>query len=312
MATAHIGSIRNVPLRDVWQNEARDFTRWLAEPDNLRLFGNAIGIELDAEEVETEYPVGSFSLDVFTKDSEGRVVVIENQLEDTNHDHLGKLITYAAGTGAVVAVWVVKRARDEHRKAIEWLNEHTDREVGFILVEVSAIAIGDSLPAPLFSVAEAPNDWAKAVKQTENASETDKLRLAYWQAFTDVAADDQAFSRRFKVKKPKADNWMSFASGDGRFHYEASIVPSSSRICVSFYVPDDKEFGADVSTHVAEFEEAVGCEATVIDGAKASGLRFYRSGCPISEHRNSWDDYFSWQRAALLRLSEVYGRLDLL
>lgn len=311
MVTTHIGSIRNVPLREVWPNEAQDFTKWLAEPDNLNLFGNAIGIEFDADEAETEHPVGAFSLDVFAKDAEGRTIVIENQLEDTNHDHLGKLITYAAGTGAAVAVWVVKRARDEHRKAIEWLNGHTDRDVDFILVELSAIAIGDSLPAPLFTVVEAPNDWAKAVKQSENASEMDKLKLSYWQAFADAAANDQAFSARFKVKKPQTWNWMSFASGDGRFHYEASIAPSTSRICVSLYIRNNKEFGAKVSSHVAEFELALGCGATIIDGTKASGLRFYKSSCPISGQRDNWTSYFSWQRKSILKLAEVYDRLFL-
>lgn len=311
MATAQIGSIHSVPLREVWQNEARDFTQWLAEPENLRLFGDAIGLEFDADEVETERPVGAFSLDVFAKDADGRIIVIENQLEDTNHDHLGKLITYAAGTEASVAVWVVKHARDEHRKAIEWLNGHTNREVGFILVEVSAIAIGDSLPAPLFSVVEAPNDWAKAIKQSEDASETDKLKLSYWQAFSDAAINDQVFSRRFKVRKPQTWNWTSFASGDGRFHYEASIAPSASRICVSLYIRDDKELGAKIAKHVAEFERALGCEATVIDGAKASGLRFYKPDCPIDSRRNNWEGYFAWQRESILKLSKVYDDLDL-
>lgn len=106
-----------------------------------------------------------------------------DQLEDTNHDHLGKVITYAAGKGAEVVIWVVAHARDEHRQAIEWLNQHTDNDFGFFLVEIELWAIGDSLPAPKFNVVEQPNEWAKAIKMSEGLSETEQTKLAYWTKF---------------------------------------------------------------------------------------------------------------------------------
>lgn len=118
MAKYNLGQIKRVDLRDVWRHEAHDFTKWLSEEPNLALLGSEIGIELEL--IETESSVGSFNVDIYAQESgTGRKVVIENQLEDTNHDHLGKVITYAAGKGAEVVVWVVARARDEHRQAIE-------------------------------------------------------------------------------------------------------------------------------------------------------------------------------------------------
>ena len=145
-------------LRSVWPHEANDFTKWLAEEENLSLLGDAIGIELELEERESS--VGSFSVDILAKESgTNRRVIIENQLEDTNHDHLGKLITYASGKGAEVIVWIVKRARDEHRQAIEWLNQHTDGNIGFFLLEIELCQIGSSEKAPRFNVVEKPNDW---------------------------------------------------------------------------------------------------------------------------------------------------------
>lgn len=118
MAICNLDQLNRIDLRKVWPNEARDFTKWLSVESNLNMLGNAIGIELEL--VETESSVGSFNVDIYAQESgTGRKVVIENQLEDTNHDHLGKVITYAAGKGAEVVIWVVARARDEHRQAIE-------------------------------------------------------------------------------------------------------------------------------------------------------------------------------------------------
>lgn len=151
MAICNLDQLNRIDLRKVWPNEARDFTKWLSVESNLNMLGNAIGIELEL--VETESSVGSFNVDIYAQESgTGRKVVIENQLEDTNHDHLGKVITYAAGKGAEVVIWVVARARDEHRQAIEWLNQHTDSSFGFFLVEIELWSIGDSLLAPRFNV----------------------------------------------------------------------------------------------------------------------------------------------------------------
>ena len=140
----NLDKLKKVELRDVWLHEALDFTRWLSEEPNLAILSSAVGIELEL--IETESSVGSFNVDIYAREAgTGRKVIIENQLEDTNHDHLGKVITYAAGKGAEVVVWVVARARDEHRQAIEWLNQHTDSDFGFFLVEIELWSIGDSL-----------------------------------------------------------------------------------------------------------------------------------------------------------------------
>ena len=132
MPQVQLGKIDRIPVRDVWRHEALDFTKWLAQEENLTLLGDACSIDLEL--VDMESAVGSFAVDIFAKESgSDRRVVIENQLEYTNHDHLGKIITYATGKNAEVVIWVVARARDEHRKAIEWLNEHTDDECSFSL-----------------------------------------------------------------------------------------------------------------------------------------------------------------------------------
>ena len=185
MPQVQLGKIEQVPVREVWPHEAHDFTRWLAQKDNLKQLGEACSIELEL--VNTESEVGSFAVDIFAKEvGTNRRVVIENQLEDTDHDHLGKIISYASGKDANVAIWVVAKARDEHRKAIEWLNEHTDDECSFFLVEVEVWRIGDSPKAPRFNVVESPNEWARAEKATDKLNalnDTRKTQLEYWQTY---------------------------------------------------------------------------------------------------------------------------------
>jgi len=140
-----LGELRRVPLRDVWKNEARDFSRWLATKDGISLLSEAVGFEI--EPMETESAVGKYSLDVLGKVAgTEQTVVIENQIEDSNHDHLGKLITYAAGKDASCAIWIVKRANDEHRKAIEFLNNTSKNSIGYFLLEIEAG--GSAIPIP--------------------------------------------------------------------------------------------------------------------------------------------------------------------
>ena len=152
-------------LRNAWPHEALDFTPWLAEDENISILGDAVGMEIAVD--ETESAVGDFSVDIMaTEVGTGRKIIIENQLEDTDHDHLGKLITYASGKSADIVIWVVKRAREEHRSAIEWLNNHTDENIALFLVEIKLYQIGSSDIAVKFEVVEKPNDWTR--KPTES------------------------------------------------------------------------------------------------------------------------------------------------
>ena len=134
-----LGKIERIDdLRTIWAHEARDFTKWLAQEDNLALLSDAIGINIALEERESS--VGDFNVDLYaTEVGTGRRIIIENQLEFSNHDHLGKIITYASGKGAEVIVWIVKHARDEHKNAIEWLNQHTDENIGFFLISMQSL-----------------------------------------------------------------------------------------------------------------------------------------------------------------------------
>ena len=159
----NLGTLEEIKdLREVWSHEAHDFTPWLAK--NISILGDEVGIDISIE--ETESSVGDFNVDIFATDADtGKKIIIENQLEETDHNHLGKLITYASGKSADLVIWLVRKARPEHRAAIEWLNNHTDEGVGFILCEIKVFRIGNSEPAPKFEIIEQPNKWVKEMKK---------------------------------------------------------------------------------------------------------------------------------------------------
>ncbi|MDI3537618.1 MAG: hypothetical protein PWP30_2100 [Eubacteriaceae bacterium] len=131
-----LGKIEKIDdLRCIWPHEAYDFSQWLAQDENLQLLSDTIGIDIVLEEIESS--VGDFNVDLYAyEEGTKRKIIIENQLENTDHNHLGKIITYASGKEAEVIIWIVKRARDEHKNAIEWLNQHTDENIGFFLLEI--------------------------------------------------------------------------------------------------------------------------------------------------------------------------------
>ncbi|MGN9779782.1 hypothetical protein ACTMTF_00045 [Nonomuraea sp. ZG12] len=154
---ADLGRLESVPLRSIWPNEAKDFTPWLA--DNLDVLGQAVGLALELR--HREYAVGRYALDLLLEDAQGRVVAVENQLEQTDHGHLGQLLTYCAGTQAEVVIWIAHAVTEEHAAALEWLNANTVTGVGFFGVEVEVLRIGDSAPAANFKVVVRPNDYTK-------------------------------------------------------------------------------------------------------------------------------------------------------
>ena len=310
VAKYNLGEIKRVELRDVWQHEAHDFTKWLSEEPNLALLGSEIGIELEL--IETESPVGSFNVGLYAQESgTGRKVVIENQLEDTNHDHLGKIITYAAGKGAEVVVWVVARARDEHRQAIEWRNQHTDSDFGFFLVEVELWAIGDSLPAPRFNVVERPNEWTKAIKLSEGLSDIERVKLSYWTKYRDIALSKPEFTKEFNPQKPSKNHWTILRCGTSAYHIALLIDTQKGRIGVEFYVNDDKSIGHKAIDNSGLFEGRLGLKAITFDAKKASGLRFYQDGCPIKGNEGAWPGYIERQLGWALEMKKAIAELGL-
>lgn len=300
--------IRITDLRSVWPHEANDFTKWLAQEENLALLSDAIDIDLELEERESS--VGSFSVDIFAKEvGTNRRVIIENQLEDTNHDHLGKLITYASGKGAEVIVWVVKRARDEHRQAIEWLNQHTDSNIGFFLLEIELWQIGDSKKAPRFNIVEKPNDWSKTMKTIEGLSDTDLLKLEFWTGFNDSMNNNETFKHHFRARKASPQHWYDLSIGSSAYHVCLTINTQKQCIGAEIYIDDDKELFAQFKSHKEEIATMLDSEVDWREAKKA--CRIFISTDINLKKRENWQKAYGWLLEKALIYKEIaskYGK----
>ncbi len=305
-----LDTIEKVDLRDVWPHEALDFTKWMAEEEGLKMLSDAVGVELEL--LETESSVGSFNVDIYAQESgTGRKVIIENQLEETNHDHLGKVITYAAGKGAEVVIWVVKRARDEHQQAIEWLNQHTDSEFGFFLVEVELWKIGDSKAAPRFNVVEQPNEWAKNLKLSEGMSDNERVKLSYWTKYRDIAETVPTFMAAYKPRKPSKNAWSTLSCGTSSYHFALLIDVKGERVGIEFYATGDKEVGRKAIDNAAVFEERLGLKAEPFDAKKDSGVRLYKSGCKLVGNEDAWPGFIEEQLGWALEMKKIVAELGI-
>lgn len=282
-----LGKLEEVDIRTVWPHEQYDFSKWLSEEENIKELGDTLNLSLT--DVETEKFVGNYRCDILCKDEiTGKMVLIENQLEPTNHDHLGKIITYASGLDAAVVVWIVSSARGEHASAIEWLNKHTDDEISFFLLEVHAYKIGSSDPAPQFNIIEQPNDFAKTVKavaKTTDLNESQKSRLEFWTQFNDVI---DTKGKPFNKRKASTDHWYSVAIGSSEANISIDLVNKEHKIRVSLWIADNKELFDDLFLKKDDIENALGfnLEWYRLDNKKASYISTYIKGLDFKKTDN--------------------------
>lgn len=213
----NIGKLKEVDIRNLWKHEQYDFSEWLSQSENIKLLDDVLGLTLT--DITKEAYVGSYRCDIFAKDeSSGIKVIIENQLEASNHDYLGKIITYASGLDAEVIVWIVKQAKEEHRSAIEWLNNNTNSNINFFLIELHAYTIENSIPAPFFEVIEKPNEFIKNSKingEQDNLNKSQSERLEFWNRFNEILIDR---GKPFNVRKATTDHWYDVALGTSEAH----------------------------------------------------------------------------------------------
>lgn len=230
-----IGKLEKVDLRKLWNGEATAFTPWLTKEENISLLEEAIGIEL--EYIEQEKNVGPFRADILCKSTiDDHYILIENQLEKTDHTHLGQLMTYAAGLDAVTIIWIAKQFTEEHRAAVDWLNRITDEKFNFFGVEIEVYRIGDSLPAPMFRIVSKPNDWAKSVKattSTQGLSKTKAINLEYWQSFKTFVENTDS---KLRCPKPQPQHWANFALGKSNFLLAAVVGVRDNFLRVEFLI----------------------------------------------------------------------------
>jgi hypothetical protein len=291
-----LGRLTTVAPRDVWRHEAMHFTPWMLE--NVDVLSDLLGMELTLE--VAEHPVGGFSLDLLGRDeTTGEVVIVENQLEISDHTHLGQILTYAAGTDPTTIVWVASAFRPEHRAALDWLNARTDERTRFFGVELGVVRIGSSEPAPSFRLVAQPNDWEKTVRAATNQVETtgrQSLYREFWARWIErIRAERPQWSR---ATRPPRDSWFTLTSGTSGITFYTSFTRQGLSSEVVFESPE-----AAVNTtrlqalqvHKSELEAAYGrpLDWQLLPGRKATRVADYLPEADVTKDAD-WAGYLDW------------------
>jgi hypothetical protein len=277
MKSLTVSKLERVPLREVWKREAYDFTQWLQE--NIDVLNTAL--DLNLVNVDREQAAGPFSIDLVAEDEGGGTVIIENQLEKSNHDHLGKLITYLTGMGAKAAIWIVSDPRPEHVAAIAWLNESSS--ASFYMVKVEAVRIGDSPAAPLFTLIVGPSEESKDVGQAKKEiAERYGIRKRWW---TQLIARSAQVNKLHAHISPSEHHWIGTSSGVRGLNL--NYLVTMDECSAELYIDRGKDTEAEnkhifdqLELHKAEIEKAFGAALSWerLEGKRACRIRHTQPG----------------------------------
>ena len=320
MTNDNLARIQRVSLRDAWPNEANDFTPWLAQ--NIRELGNALGVDLEWQ--ESESAVGNRSLDIFATDrSDGRPVIIENQLEWTDNDHLSRLLIYAAGKDAKLVIWVASAIDDEHRQVLDWLNQRTDENTQFYGVVVELWKIDNSRAAPNFSVVTAPNEWRKrniSNRQVGIAGSRSQSTAMFHRQLAEKL--EREHNHTVASKQGSRGAWCVLENLDGQDHYSTDFT-TTLRVNLWFWpraeAPGRHQRILEMlkERHQSEVEAAL-CNTDAGEWfvwdhvgdryGERSGASVFR-GDDFYRNPDSWDEYHDWIIAKFFKFKEVFTPL---
>lgn len=310
--TQKLGRLERVDLRQIWATEDRDFTPWLAREEHLELLAETIGMELELEAQEKD--VGPFRADILCKSmDDDSWVLIENQIERTDHRHLGQLLTYAAGLQAVTIVWVASKFTEEHRAALDWLNKITDDNFRFFGLEVELWRIDDSPAAPKFNIISQPNNWSKSISQAaqrisqEGVTETKELQYRYWEQLVNFLQDNNS---KLRPQNPRPRHWQIFSIGRSGTYISATInTREKKRIGVELYMPHpehSKTFFHLLMRDKDTIEQEMGTalEWQELPEKTASRIALYKSADATAE--SAWPSQHQWFKETIERFDRVF------
>lgn len=305
-----LGKLARMDLRNIWEEEDSDFTPWLAREENLSILADTLGVELELE--GQEQSVGPFRADILCKDTTtGNLVLIENQLERTDHRHLGQLLTYASGLEAVTIVWIASEFNEEHRATLDWLNKITDEKFQFFGLEVELWRIDDSRPAPKFNIVSKPNDWSKSVKQAarEILSETEEFRIAYWEALHEEL--EEIDGRVSGERKALPNSWMDYSVGKSGYAIRVTISTTKNQIRVIFRdrTDDSKEHYGLLHEQKNEIEAEFGGPLNWEERPDGQACHI---SCSLDseidlQNRENWPNQHRWIAEKLNALHKVFA-----
>lgn len=304
-----LGTLKRIDLREYWKHEALDFTKWLSEPENIALLSDEVGIGIEV--TQTEANVGRFNVDILAQEENtARKIIIENQLDTTDHSHLGQLITYAAGLEAQYIIWIVREVREEHRQALDWLNEHTDEDISFFLVAIELWQIGESDPAPKFSIISRPNEWKKSVRtsaQDGDLTDTKTKQLEFWQQLKEFASDKYP---ELRLRTPRPQHWYDVSIGRSDCHVAFITDSRENQVRCELYIPDSKDLFKSFLASKVQIEKELDLSEPLewqeLPGKKASRIRALHGF--IFDDTATWNEAFQWLSETALKFKKVFPK----
>jgi hypothetical protein len=299
-----LSKLKKIGLREVWGHEALDFTSWLAKQENLDLLGQEIGIDISL--IKTEANVGKFSVDILAEEEgTNRKIIIENQLENTDHNHLGKIITYASGYDAEIIIWIVRDVSEEHQKAVEWLNERTDTNTSFFLIRIELWQIEESNPAPKFEIIVSPNEWAKTIKSSatnNELTETGLQQLEFWKKLIGYARENDFNIRRTPVPR----HWYIVSMGTSEAYISLTITHKNLLGC-EIYISRNKELFYFLKNIQEKIVNEIGDQVEWIEASKASRIKITKKVdnifCALEAEK-----HFSWLHQKTILFQKIFGK----
>jgi hypothetical protein len=315
MSTPTLGRLEKIDLRTAWTSESSDFTPWLALPENLKLLGETVGIDLEFEAQEKD--VGPFRADILCKDTlDGSWVLIENQLERTDHTHLGQLLTYASGLETVTIIWISQRFTEEHRATLDWLNEITNERFAFFGLEIELWRIGNSPPAPKFNIVSKPNDWSRSVRESAVAAseltETKQKQLEFWTGFKEYMDEHS------HIRSPKGlpQTWMNHSIGRSGFglssiastwNSEKSVYEPELRAEFYVAIPNARHYFDEWHKQRSQIEAEFGGPLIWFTQPDRQTCKVYVRQSADFFDRSHWPQQHEWLRQNLEKLHRVFA-----
>lgn len=296
-------------VRDFWEHEAHEFTPWLAESirdEDASHLEDVLGLDLELKEIEKS--VGKYSVDILAEViDDGRQIVIENQLEASDHDHLGKCIAYAAGVDADIIVWISPQFNDEHKDAFQWLNKNSREGVDLFAVRLEVWRIGDSPPAVRLNPIEDPSEWKEKAKRSEGElSDTKKLQEEYWTQFRDLIEERDT---PLRARKPKPQHWYNNPIGKSGFGLSFTTNTKTDCIYCTLVIYDDAEAFEQFLSQKDEIEDEIGANLSWT-GPDDSKAKRERGKITISREadisKDDWTEHHEWMIKFGERFHDVF------
>ena len=305
-----LGTLEKVELREVWERENSDFTPWLAGEENINILGQKIGLDLEVEAQEKS--VGKFKADILCKDiNTDNWVLIENQLEKTNHGHLGQLLTYATGLDAVTIVWIAASFNEEHKATLEWLNKITDENYNFFGLEIELYKIEDSKIAPNFKIVCQPDNWSQSISREAKRieqGEVSETKLKQYKFWTELGKELQTAETPLKLQKARPQHWTNLAVGKTGVRLAATFNTQEERVSAQLYIVRDKSMFKALENDKELIEKELGEKLSwqLLPEKAASRIALYRANSDI-ENNDDWKEMLRWLVEKLEKLRSVFS-----